>query len=248
MVIAAAARRAAAKGKRNISTGFVSWSDQDLGRAQEAGAAYARINLRWASITPRAPRTPASPADRAYNFTGLDAKVTAAKAHGLKPILTIYDAPQWAEGENRPHQLEAGVWKPDPAAFGAFTHALAMRYSGSFRVGGRPLPVVRGYEIWNEPNLAVYLAPQWKRGKPYSPTLYAKLLNAAYRRSSRSHEEQGDRRRHGPARHQHGARRWRRPVPAEPVLRQRRAALAPKPHLNVLSHHPIYRGEVAVHP
>jgi hypothetical protein len=41
------------------------------------------------------------------------------------------------------------------------------------------LPRVTLYSVWNEPNLASWLSPQYKRGAPYSPYLYRKLLYAA---------------------------------------------------------------------
>jgi hypothetical protein len=46
------------------------------------------------------------------------------------------------------------------------------------------LPRVRYWQIWNEPNLTTYLAPQWTRRAghyvPTSPSIYRDLLNAGY--------------------------------------------------------------------
>lgn len=74
-------------------------------------------------------------------------------------MFTIYSAPDYAEGADRPATATPGSWRPDPAAFGAFAEAVARRYSGA-----NGLPRVRYFEAWNEPNLDVYLAPQ-QRGK-----------------------------------------------------------------------------------
>jgi hypothetical protein len=35
------------------------------------------------------------------------------------------------------------------------------------------------YSVWNEPNLVSWLAPQFRRGVPYAPTVYRRLLYAA---------------------------------------------------------------------
>jgi hypothetical protein len=66
-------------------------------------------------------------------------------------------------------------------------HAAAVRYSGNFADPldpGRTLPRVRAWQIWNEPNLQTYLAPQWvPNGGGWaaeSPNIYRDLLNAGY--------------------------------------------------------------------
>ena len=100
----------------------------------------------------------------------------AASARGLKVLITVYDAPSWAEGSNRPGNAPAGTWKPDPGKFRQFATALASRYSGSF--GG--LPRVRYFQALNEPNLSGYLNPQYKHKTAKSPGLYRELLNGFY--------------------------------------------------------------------
>jgi hypothetical protein len=66
--------------------------------------------------------------------------------------------------------------------YAAFATAVASRYSGVFPPGpaGPPLPPVRYYQAWNEPNLYSYLAPQWDRGRAASPAHYRRMLNAFY--------------------------------------------------------------------
>jgi hypothetical protein len=41
------------------------------------------------------------------------------------------------------------------------------------------LPRVTLYSVWNEPNLKSWLTPQYRKGVPYSPAIYRRLLNAA---------------------------------------------------------------------
>jgi hypothetical protein len=58
----------------------------------------------------------------------------------------------------------------------AFSRALAARYSGRYP----GYPFVGYYSVWNEPNLAEFLAPAYKAGKPWSPLVYARMARAAY--------------------------------------------------------------------
>jgi hypothetical protein len=87
----------------------------------------------------------------------------------------IDGAPRWAEGSGRPRSAPPGTWKPNPSALAAFAKAAARRYLGR----------VRYWQIWNEPNLDVYLTPQWTRTRgrytASSPVFYRRMLNASYR-------------------------------------------------------------------
>jgi hypothetical protein len=143
------------------------------------------MTVSWAHVAgPNPPAGPANPADPSYDFTAIDAGVRDASARGLDVLLTIGDAPRWAEGANRPgfERAPRGSWKPDPAAFGAFAQAVAARYSGAFDPPGPGpvLPRVRHFQALNEPNLPTYLTPQWKGRRPASAVHYRKLLNAFY--------------------------------------------------------------------
>ncbi len=78
---------------------------------------------------------------------------------------------------------------PTPRTIGAFARAIAVRYSGHFRDPlhpGRMLPRVRYFQAWNEPNLPIFLLPQWGRTgngpwQAVSPGIYRGMLNAFYR-------------------------------------------------------------------
>jgi hypothetical protein len=72
----------------------------------------------------------------------------------------IVDAPGWAEPSGVAHGTT-----PNPSAFGDFARAAASRYGGSFA----GLPRVRYWQAWNEPNLNLYLKPQWVDRIPFSP-------------------------------------------------------------------------------
>ena len=120
------------------------------------------------------PVDPADPADPAYDFTLLDAAVRDAAGRGLEVVLVVASAPDYAEGPGRDPAAPPGTWKPDPGAIAAFATALARRYSGGYA----GLPRVTDYQLWNEPNLPVYLTPQYENGALAAPAHYRLMLNA----------------------------------------------------------------------
>jgi hypothetical protein len=148
-----------------------------LGRARRAGAKYVRVLVSWTRTAPNATVRPAgfdprNPGDPRYNWTQVDSDVRAALAHGLTPFIYMQGAPAWAEnGQRGPND---GPVRPSPAALGDFATAMATRFGGNF--GG--LPRVRYWQVWNEPNLNIQLAPQTDGGRPVSPDWYRDMVNA----------------------------------------------------------------------
>jgi len=159
----------------------------------------------------------------------------------LDVVLTVFEAPAWAEGKDAPSTATNGTWKPDPSAFGDFAHALASRYSGQF-LG---IPRVRYFEAWNEPNLSIFLSPQWtKDNRPKSPRSYRRLLNAFY--SGVKSAVATDKVIGGalaPFGDEPGKERMRPLIFLRKLLclksRLRPTACSSKSHLDVLSDHPI---------
>jgi hypothetical protein len=186
LVLAAALLVAGPAQARGLTTGFTddvfmsssaSTRDTWFDRAVSSKAGIIRISVNWRTMVGSSPpATPTNPADPAYSFGNLDAAVRDARQRGLEVMLTVYGAPTWAEGKNRPSNVEAGAWKPNPTRLQQFAQALARRYSGTF-LG---LPRVKFFEAWTEPNLKQYLAPQWKKKKPKSPARYRRMLNAFF--------------------------------------------------------------------
>ncbi len=152
---------------------------------RRAGATTVRIGVAWSTIAPGpgaetrpAGFNPRDPRDPMYDFSVLDDQVVSAIQHGLKPILTLFFAPEWAM---RGTEGFYGARDPDPKEFGYFAEAVARRYSGD--VLG--LPKVTRYQGWTEPNMYRYLVPQYDSpldekpppgSKPVSPGLYRDLL------------------------------------------------------------------------
>lgn len=144
----------------------------DLDRASAAHASVIRTIADWRTIAPTRPRSAANSFDPAYRFGNLDDFVQNAQRRGLQAMITIWGTPPWANGGNGPNVAPAS---PDDLA--DFGRAIADRYSGRYP----GYPHVGRYSIWNEPNLEIFLTPQFDRtGAIASPRTYATLYRAGY--------------------------------------------------------------------
>jgi cellulase (glycosyl hydrolase family 5) len=140
------------------------------------GARVVRLDVFWDQVARARPANPKDPADPAYDFSRYDEILSALRDRGVRAILSIYRTPAWANGGK-------GVDRAPlrPGDFGSFAAALATRYSGHYLAAdGAPLPRVRHYEIWNEPNLKRFFQPQFVGRRAVSPNRYASLVKAAY--------------------------------------------------------------------
>lgn len=126
--------------------------ERELDAVSQTRAEWLRVLVAWNEIEPR-------PGD--YRWYVLDRIVRRARAHGLKVLLNVLGTPAWAID---------GVFftapPRDPADLGRFMGKLATRYRAA------------QYEIWNEPNLALFfglgLAQQ-------TLPRYVPMLRASYR-------------------------------------------------------------------
>lgn len=166
----------AAAPARGLDLGFfdsVYWSpdaalrDAWLQRTQDVGAGIVRLDIGWPAA--RRPANPADPDDPAYDWSAADAAVGAARAHGLKVLISFTGLPPWARRSKVPKAYDPASYRPRPADVGAYGQALA-----------RHFPQAAAFQLWNEPNLSKYLTPQWSRGKPAAPGIYRSMLNAFY--------------------------------------------------------------------
>jgi hypothetical protein len=112
-----------------------------------------------------------------YDFSRLDALVSAAAERGIEVLPILFDPPPFrssapARGAAR------GTYPPrDPADMGRFAERLVHRYGPDgtlWKGGGAKLPI-RAWQVWNEPNLA----PYWPAGP--DAAAYARLLRATAR-------------------------------------------------------------------
>ena len=151
--------------------------------SDQLGVQVIRVNLNWGGplgVARRRPRRGANPADGAYDWRPYDRVLTRADDLGIDVLFTIFGSPRWASGGGKPNRA------PRIAEdLRSFAHAAARRYSGSYRRrDGLVLPPVRLWTAWNEPNLDLGLAPQFRRVRGryvlQSAIDYAKICNAVY--------------------------------------------------------------------
>jgi hypothetical protein len=142
-------------------------SPEAFAMTRKAGAQYVRLTAAWRSIAPADRPTgfvAADPTSPGYSWAGLDALVSNAEAAGLKPILDLGSPPKWAWAK-KPQGVNSGT--PKISAFGDFATALATHFDGS----APSAPVVNVFEVWNEPNVSLYL-------NPVSAGTYRSMVNA----------------------------------------------------------------------
>jgi len=135
--------------------------------ARRTGATYVRLAANWVQLVPGTLPSPgfdpADPDSPGYNWASLDQEVAAAEHAHLTPILDIASPPSW--GLALPRKGHGGG-TPKIAELGDFAHALATHYDGS-----HDAPVVRVFQVWNEPNLSLDL-------DPVSADVYRSMVNA----------------------------------------------------------------------
>jgi Glycosyl hydrolase catalytic core len=142
-----------------------------------------RANLRWGgaplAVATKRPENGADPSDPAYNWSPFDEMVKRAADVNVKVMATIVGTPSWANGGKPRYYPPKNM-----SDLRAFATAAAKRYSGDYTPPGAedPLPAIRLWLAWNEPNNPVFIRPQFKKqGKRfvvYSPVVYAKMCNA----------------------------------------------------------------------
>ena len=171
-------------------------TDRTLDELRALGVDRVRISVHWRAIAPahRATRRPASLRDatdpRRYpvrNFDIYDHLLRAAARRGIKVLANVTGgAPLWATGLRNGRRVGL-QYKPDARAFGQFVEMLGRRYDGDGRdenQGRRALPRIDTWSIWNEPNQAALLQPQWERSRrtgrqvPAAPRIYRGLARA----------------------------------------------------------------------
>ena len=138
-----------------------------LAATRSAGATYVRLTVTWRAIAPATPPdgfVATDPTSPGYRWDAIDALVVAADAAGLTPILDITGTPDWAY-KNLPSGVNAGT--PKATDLGDFATALATHYNG-LTLG---VPAEHVYQVWNEPNLSLYL-------NPVSGSAYRAMVNA----------------------------------------------------------------------
>ena len=165
-------------------------------RLAHLGADRLRVTAGWSALAPgaRSRKRPAFDATeskqyRSGPFRALDTAVKSARAAGLEVQIDLaFWAPRWAV-KRRVARSTRQRWRPDPVAFGQFAKAVARRYDGNHADPtsrkGKPLPAVRMWTTWNEPNHPSFLLPQSERDgrgrwRDVAPHTYRAMHEAAY--------------------------------------------------------------------
>jgi hypothetical protein len=164
-----------------------------LQQIRDLGGGIVRVTVDWNTVAPLQ-RPPGFNATDPGSYTGwaiYDEIVTDAKQDGIAVDFSVSGpAPLWAAGGGQPSPGGFGEWRPSAAAFKQFVQAVGTRYSGTYdptlgqSMAGDPnaLPRVSFWEIWNEPNFGLDLAPQATRGSTVStsPSMYRSLLDGGW--------------------------------------------------------------------
>ncbi len=119
------------------------------------GASAVRIDVSWRMLQPDGPGRFSE-----WGMALVDKAIGLAVERGMAPLVTLWMAPQWANGsadERVPPTSDVGL-----AGLERVARDLAAKYRGS----------VLAWEVWNEPN-----SDDFMRGA--SPETYARLLRAA---------------------------------------------------------------------
>jgi hypothetical protein len=142
----------------------------NLRQASAAGASVIHTTASWPGLAPTKPANPADGDDPAYKLGDLDELVYQSGLYGLRVMIDINGTPKWANGGKAPNVM--------PTRLGdltTFAKMLATRYNGRQGHG-----TVALWSVWNEPNLQLFLTPQFVGKKIVGPANYAKLFKAAY--------------------------------------------------------------------
>jgi hypothetical protein len=161
-----------------------------LQQIRDLGGGVVRVSVHWNIVAPlKRPANFNGTEPASYPGWGIyDEIVQDARKDGITIDLSLGGpAPPWATGSAQPSPGGFGGWKPSAADFKQFVQAVGTRYSGTFdptldtsMPGDRnDLPRVSFWEIWNEPNFGLDLAPQALKGStvPAAAPMYRSLLD-----------------------------------------------------------------------
>jgi len=142
----------------------------NLDRAAAAGGSIIHTTASWPAIAPTKPADPSNGDDPAYHLNDIDELVANATTRGMRVMIDINGTPKWANGGAAPNRMPKNL-----ADLTTFARMLATRYNGHNGHGSVSL-----YSVWNEPNLGLFLMPQFSGKTIVGPANYGKLFKAAY--------------------------------------------------------------------
>ncbi len=145
----------------------------------DLGAKVLRVDLRWDAVAPTKPARPRDPNDPAYKWAQYDKIVNAAAARGARVLFTVWGTPPWAVDRSVSTTARFpqtySIRPRNASDLGDFAFAAATRYAPRG---------VRQWEAWNEPNIPLFLRPQYQRRNgtwvPVSPATYSAMARSFY--------------------------------------------------------------------
>lgn len=149
------------------------FQDAALDEMRDLDADIVKIPLSWRNVAPR-PTSRSKPGSDladpdsypAGAWAIADRAVLGASLRGLKVwIMLTAPAPRWAVA--REDKAAPGTTQPDPEDYAEFAAAAGSHFAS-----------VKYWSIWNEPNLSLFLRPQFKNGMAVSAIHYRKLYRA----------------------------------------------------------------------
>jgi hypothetical protein len=157
--------------------------DSTLDQLASFGVDRIRVSVFWSLVAPANDQVQKPSFDAAdpaaypaENWERYDRLIRDALARGILVNLDITSpVPRWAAGQAEREDLQS-TWAPNPTEFGQFVQAVGKRYSGTYQ----GLPRVDYWSIWNEPNQAGWLTPQWAPD-PRSPSAMIESAPTTYR-------------------------------------------------------------------
>jgi polysaccharide biosynthesis protein PslG len=126
--------------------------NKTLDEMQSLGVQNVRILIPWNNI---------EPVQGYWNWSTIDTLVNAAASRNMGILGVLNSTPAWAVPAGSP---AIATPPASDAQYAQFASAVAQRYAGK----------VSAYEVWNEPNSALFWNPS------PDPAAYTKLLQAAY--------------------------------------------------------------------
>lgn len=164
--------------------------ESTLDRLAQLGVDRIRVSVFWRIVAPANDQIQKPAFDAtdpaAYppeHWERYDRLIRAALARGILVNLNFTSPiPRWAAGES-PKEDYQETFGPNPEEFGDFVRAVAKRYDGTYE----GLPRVDYWSIWNEPNQAGWLTPQWSPSPKdanqmieSAPMIYRRLVASAW--------------------------------------------------------------------
>ncbi len=114
-------------------------------------ASVIHTTATWATIAPTRPATPPTATTRPTSSATSTSSSSSQACYGLRVMINVTGTPKWANGSKTPNHLPTRL-----SDLTTFTKMLATRYNGRTGHG-----TVGLWSVWNEPNIQLFLTPQY---------------------------------------------------------------------------------------